>query len=151
MAAITQILAHLKTADTKNASTDSSVYLGIGGREFLLDLKDRDEMEQGADEKYYFGEGSNVEQKEYNDPSKPPLTDDDVRYFPVYLRLEPSGSDPGWCVEWASVTVNPDTPDAHRYIHPSLHKVSDTNRIWLESDAGKTLYLRPDTEGSTEN
>lgn len=148
MSAITQILAHVKTADVSHAGTDSWIYLGVGGREFLLDLADRTDTHTGQDDKYYFGEGTNVADPQYNDPRTPPLDTDDLPYFPVYLRMETSGSEPPWCVEWVSVTINPDTREARHYVHPGLHRTTETNRIWLADAYGKAIYLRPDDTGA---
>ncbi|MFB4420670.1 hypothetical protein C5F59_006200 [Streptomyces sp. QL37] len=150
MSAITQIKVHLMTADVDKAGTDSWIYVGVGGREFLLDLADREDTHRGNDATYYFGEGTNVTDPEYNDPRKPPLDTAHLDRLPVYLRMESNGSTPGWCIEWVSVTVNPDTRDAHRFTHPSLRRVTETNRIWLDNDYGKALYLLPDDDGGSE-
>jgi hypothetical protein len=143
MAPITKIDAHIRTANVGGADTSSWIYLGVGGREFLLDT-DQTDFARDADQHFLFGDGSNVVNPEYNDPRTPPLDTHDLRYFPVYIRMEGAGSVQPWCVEWASVTVNPDTSNAHRFIHPSLEEVTDRNRIWLDDKYGKALWLRPD-------
>ncbi|MGW8989810.1 hypothetical protein ACWGRF_07765 [Streptomyces zhihengii] len=88
MAPITQIRAHVETADVGGAGSDSWIYLGVGGREFLLDLQGRSDTGRAADDTYYFGEGTNADNAEYNDPRKPQLDTDDLAHFPVYLRME---------------------------------------------------------------
>lgn len=142
MPEIAKIVAHVWTADVQGAGTDSWVYLGAGGREFLLDTDETD-LQQNMDQKFIFGDGSNVLNPEYNDPHTPPLNTDDLRYFPVYLRMEASGSGQAWCIEWASVHINPGTTSETYYAHPSLTKVNDQRRIWLDNRYGKALYLRP--------
>lgn len=143
MAPITQIRAHVETADVGGAGSDSWTYLGVGGREFLLDLQGRSDTGRAADDTYYFGEGTNVENAEYNDPRTPRLDTDDLIHFPVYLRVETSGSEPPWCIEMVSVTVNPESRDARQYTHPALRPHSERGRIWLDDKSGKALYLRP--------
>ncbi|MGW7515813.1 hypothetical protein ACWGJ2_09475 [Streptomyces sp. NPDC054796] len=143
MAPITQILAHVHTADVGGADTGAWVYLGIGGREFVVDSTGAD-FTVGAKQDFRFGDGNNLEEPEYNDPRTPPLDTDDLDYFPVYLRFEPAGSNPPWCVEWVKVTVNPESGRALSYVHPSLEGETDRNRIWLDDSYGKALYLRPE-------
>ncbi|MGA5425119.1 hypothetical protein [Streptomyces lavendulocolor] len=143
MTEITKIHARVWTANVGGAETHSWIYLGFGGREFLLDTADTD-FQVGMDQTFILGEGSNLTTPEYNDPRTPPLNTDDLRYFPVYLRMEGAGSVQPWCIEWASVHVNPGTPSELRYTHPSLKEVDEQHRIWLDDRYGKALYLRPD-------
>ncbi|MEV0600375.1 hypothetical protein AB0I82_13915 [Streptomyces sp. NPDC050315] len=145
MAAITKIRAHVMTTNVAQAASGAWVYLGIGGREFLLDIQGAD-LTQGGDDEYFFGEDANVENAEYNDPRTPPLSTEDVAAFPVYLRFESAGSAAGWCLEWVSVTANPGTHDAQRFVHPSLREITEKNRIWLDNSYGKAVYLRPEDE-----
>ncbi|GGZ07449.1 hypothetical protein CP967_32425 [Streptomyces nitrosporeus] len=142
MAAISQIIAHIVTADVEHASTGSWIYLGLGGREFSLDTHDVD-FSRGADACFLLGEESNVKYSDYNDPRTPPLSTEDLAHSPVYLRVETAGDGPAWCLEWVSVTVNPDTSYRRRFIHPSLAGSAREHRIWLDTGYGKAVYLRP--------
>lgn len=142
MASISQIVAHIVTADVEHASTGSWIYLGVGGREFSLDTHGID-FSRGADANFRLGEESNVKYPEYNDPRTPPLSTEDLPHFPVYLRVETAGDGPAWCLEWASVTVDPDSSHCRRYTHPSLSGSTGERRIWLDTGYGKALYLRP--------
>ncbi|MFJ8660287.1 hypothetical protein [Streptomyces sp. NPDC093795] len=72
MTAITKISARVKTANVSGADTGACVYLGIGGREFLLDSTGAD-FTVGADQTFTFGEGNNVNNPEYDDPHSPQL------------------------------------------------------------------------------
>ncbi|MFC8538159.1 hypothetical protein ACFUJY_30190 [Streptomyces sp. NPDC057249] len=143
MTAISEILAHIVTADIDHASTGSWIYLGVAGREFSLDTHGVD-FSRGADANFRLGEDSNVKYPEYNDPRRPPLSTEDVHHFPVYLRVESAGDRAAWCLEWASVTVDPGTGHRRRYTHPALSGTG--HRIWLDTGYGKTLYLRPEEE-----
>ncbi|MCG7527731.1 hypothetical protein MHW47_25245 [Streptomyces sp. OfavH-34-F] len=145
MTVISQIVAHVVTADTDHASTGSWIYLGLGGREFSLDTYGVD-FSRGADAHFRLGEDSNVKYSSYNDPRTPPLSIEDLRHFPVYLRMESAGDRAAWCLEWVSVTVDPDAGHRHRYTHPALAGRSSRHRIWLDTGYGKALYLRSDCE-----
>lgn len=147
MAAITQIIAHVVTADFEDASTGSWVYLGIGGREFSLDTHGIDFC-RGSDAFFRLGEESNVKYPDYNDPRYPPLHTEDLPHFPAYLRLETAGDDPAWALEWVSVRVNPDGGGTWRYTNPSLRRDARRHSIWLDTGYGKALYLRPDEDFS---
>lgn len=137
MADITKIVARILTADIAGAKTDSgTLYLGIAGREFVLETP-ADDMEQGANDEFVLGEDSNVEQADYNDPRKPQLTTEDLDRYPAYLRY--LGTD-GWCLERATVTVNPG-PDAHVFDNLDLQGLGETRRIWLRNDYGQRLGL----------
>ncbi|CAL9676918.1 hypothetical protein [Streptomyces sp. enrichment culture] len=147
MSEITQIKAHVMTADVEHAATGAWIYLGVGGREFVLDLAGKSDFAQGADDTYVFGDGANVENAQYNDPRTPPLDTDDLQYFPVYLRFESSQSGAAWCLEWVLVTVNEGQRGERSYEHPSLRTVNERHRIWLDNSYGKAVYLRPRDNG----
>ena len=56
MATVKQIIVNLKTSDRAGAGTNGHVYLGLGGREFNLNLSTED-REPGATDSYTLGEG----------------------------------------------------------------------------------------------
>ncbi|MFF3502252.1 hypothetical protein [Streptomyces sp. NPDC003247] len=137
MADIAKIVATIYTADIADAKTDSgTVYLGIAGREFVLETA-ADDYEQGAADEFVLGEGANVEQAEYNDPRKPQLTTEDLDRYPAYLRY--LGTD-GWCLERATITVNPGA-DSHVFDNLDLQGGGEARRIWLRNDYGQRLGL----------
>ncbi|WP_181788487.1 hypothetical protein [Streptomyces phytophilus] len=136
MADITKISATIKTADVESAHPENgTAYLGIAGREFILDIAGASDMQQGATDTFIFGEDANVVEAEYNDPRKPQLTTADLDRYPVYIRF--TGGD-GWCIERAWVTVE---PGGHEFDNFDLEGVADNRRIWLRSDYGQALYL----------
>ncbi|QKW09257.1 hypothetical protein HUT18_25615 [Streptomyces sp. NA04227] len=141
MAAITKIDAYVYTADVANAGTNGWVYLGIAGREFHLDSTE-DDFEQGKVFTYTLGDGANVKDPAYNDPRSPQLDTDDLDRYPAYLRFEPAGSDPAWCLERVIVTVNPGSQTPHRFDNPRLVGSSDNQRIWLDQQYGKQVGLK---------
>ncbi|MFH8236838.1 hypothetical protein ACSLFT_05315 [Streptomyces sp. G6] len=142
MAAITKIRAYIYTADIDTAGTDGLVYLGIAGREFLL-ATNGDDFKQGSKFSFVLGEDANVLKPDYNDPRKPALDTDDLDRYPVYIRLEPEGDGPAWCVERITVTVNPDSKVPHVFDNPRLVGTSGRgDRIWLWKEGGKQLFLK---------
>ncbi|MFD7992623.1 hypothetical protein [Streptomyces mexicanus] len=141
MAAINKIEAYLYTANVESAGTDGWVYLGIAGREFSLDSSNND-FEQGQTFTYVLGEGANVLEPDYNDPRKPQLDTDDLDRYPAYIRFEPEGKYPAWCLERVIVTVNPGSRTPHRFDNPRLVGSADNQRIWLDQKYGKVLYLK---------
>ncbi|MFI0240533.1 hypothetical protein [Streptomyces sp. NPDC016845] len=142
MADITKITAQVATGDDTNAGTFGWVYLGIGGREFVLTRPDIDDMEPGSDDTYILGDGANVEEAQYNDPRTPQLNTDNLSAYPAYIRLEPEGQYPAWQVERVTVVVNPDGPDSITFDNLDLRGAA---KIWLGQPYGKTLYLQRET------
>ncbi|WP_030565622.1 hypothetical protein [Streptomyces aureocirculatus] len=143
MANITKITARVLTADEENAETEGRVYLGIAGREFLLD--NNRQIQRGQYIDYVLGDGANVTSPEYNDPRKPQLDTDDLDRYPVYIRLEEEGDNPAWCLEQAYTTVNPESRTPQQFHNRRLQGTgSDTTRIWLSSQYGTKVYLKRD-------
>jgi hypothetical protein len=105
MVKIRQIQVYLKTANISGAGTDGSVYLGIAGREFNLDLPNHDDNKQGVEEYYQIDElgQSNVSNPKYNNTTSPQIAIEDVDKLPVYIRFEPHGSNSDWCFQYAKV------------------------------------------------
>lgn len=69
------------------ASTDGWVYLGIGGREFLLDT-DANDFQAGL-ERFVFGEESNVKNADRNDPRTGwPISLEECLRHPPYIRFQ---------------------------------------------------------------
>lgn len=143
MADITQIEAHVRTADLPRAGTYGWVYLGIAGREFLLSADGTDGgTERGDNWTFVLGEDSNVENPCHNDPRRPQLDTDDLDRYPTYLRLEPAGHHPAWCLERVWIIVNPHADAPHTFDNPVLAEYGEHRRLWLAQEYGKQLHLR---------
>lgn len=138
MVAITKIEAHVQTADVTWAGTDSTVRLGIAGREFRLETA-ADDFRQGVAQTFIMGEESTVERGDLNDPRRPQLDTEDLNRYPVYLRYVPLGGGPDWCLERVTVTVQ---PGSHVFDNPVLENEAENRRIWFSPEGGEILYLR---------
>lgn len=138
MSDITRIEANVVTADEPEADTRSWVYLGIAGREFALSSS-RDDFQRGQSDRFVFGEGSNVEDAYYKDPRNPQLDTADLERFPVYLRMDPAGANPGWLLERAWVEVHSESRPSREFDNYALS--GRDQRIWLHQPYGLYLYL----------
>lgn len=129
---IRQISAQIKTSNIDGAGTNGSVYLGIGGREFLLD-SEADDFEQGSNRAYKLGGSSTVENSAKNDPTNPQLDTADLDKFPIYIRFETPPSDPtsDWNVNFVIVDVE------GRSFGASFAK-----GLWLGRKSGMVFFLR---------
>ncbi|MEU8568268.1 hypothetical protein AB0C51_07855 [Streptomyces pathocidini] len=134
MTDITEIVATIRTGSGLGAQTDDWVYLGIAGREFLLNTA-ADDFEDGDTNVFVIGTGSNVTPANLNDPTSPQLTIADLDLFPVYLRL---ASNNEWLLDEATVTVN----NTHVFENPALTGSAANQQIWLARNAGTMWYLR---------
>jgi hypothetical protein len=134
MAAITRIDVKIRTGNREGAGTNAEVYLGICGRELLLDTTGPD-FEKGQDDIFKLGRGSNSFAPERSDPRRPrPLDTEDLDSFPMWIRFKPAGSNDNWNVEAVRVTVNPG-PDQERY--EALRK----GHLWLGRSHGQTWFV----------
>jgi hypothetical protein len=124
--------AHIYTADQDGAGTDGWVYIGLCGREFAARSVDED-FERGSNRDYIFGEGGNVQSSRINNPRSPRIRAEDVDKFPVYIRWEPSGSNPGWLLEKVYLKVE-----------GTLVYSADfgTKGLCLQQESGKIAYLK---------
>ena len=73
-AQITQIQVNVVTPDISGAATDASIFLGIGGREFTLDGRDRNDFQQNSENTFIFGANSNVARPRIAKILKQPLS-----------------------------------------------------------------------------
>lgn len=140
MADIEEIAIEVLTGDEPDASTDALVYLGIGGREFLLDNYDEDDFRRGERNTFRLGRGSTVTHPTTNDPSAPRLTLEDVDRHPVYLRLNAQVERDAWLLDNAWVTVRTDGWDL-RYGRIMLDGPGRDHTIWLGIRDGLVLRL----------
>jgi hypothetical protein len=90
---VRKITVDLVTDHAKeSAAARGMVFLGLGGREFRLDIPDYDDFDQGDHTIYELGEGANVSTAERNDPRTGyQLTAELVAARPAYIRFEPQG------------------------------------------------------------
>lgn len=135
---IHHVAVDITTTFAEGASTDGAVYLGLGGREFRLDIGDHHDFVEGDEVTYVFGEGANVLFPERNDPRAGlPLSLEDVRRFPVYIRLEAHQKQDDW--ELANVRVRI-SASSGSVKYAALQ--GGTERLWLGRQSGNILHLR---------
>ena len=117
-----------------NINTNSSTvtaFLGIGGREFRLNLSGQPDFVTNKTLAYVIGLGSNIENSSLNDPSK--VTDEDIDFFPQYIRLEFTNQAIAE-IKNLAVIVSFSGGDSKKF-GTNLLPIS------LSETAGKTLYL----------
>ena len=150
-AQISQIRVTLITSNVSGAGTDADVFIGIGGREFNLNLLGRGDRERNQEDQYVLGEASNVERSEDNDPRSPlPVTVDDIDEFPVYIRMIDIGdsSDPlnfpedEWIVDFIDVIVFSGDFVVREFLSPRLGFINDEANQRLGPRSGFVLHLR---------
>ena len=139
---IAVIEARVRTSSLQG--TNGFVYLGIAGREFLLDNSGND-FKPGSDILFTLGLKPTVRKHELNDPRLPRLRVDDLTTFPVYLRFEPRIASDQWYLDETTVTVNPgDNPITFRAV--MLEKSPGIPprdfALVLGQSTGKTCFLR---------
>jgi hypothetical protein len=95
------------TTSTGDEGTNGRVFLGLGGREFLLDRPGRNDFGRNTNEHFVLGAANNVDtvkNSDQNDPGKLlPLDTDDLSRFPIYLRLEAVN---GWHLTGATLQIS---------------------------------------------
>jgi hypothetical protein len=147
MTLITKIEVRVRTGSRKWAGTDGHVYLGITGREFYLDTED-DNFEEGHEDRFVLGDGTNVLDGDRNDPRYPwPRHIEDLAKYPVYIRLDDHEdrlhrshrySDikegPAWLLDEVTVTVHPGP-----VIYEALTQLEGS--LWLGTKFGMICYL----------
>jgi len=142
---ITKIELKLWTSLRPGSGTDGRVYLGIAGREYAVNSRGRfrDFQPQADAVTYTFGDGSNVDRPEDNDPRSPWQTDAlDITRCPAYLRFAPRGHDDNWDLERADVTVwfiGTAPGSVRQEIH--LSRLGSGPHLWLGEQRGQFLYF----------
>lgn len=142
MANVEKIWVRFKTGDKQGAGTDGDIYLGIGGREFMVDSSD-DDFERDADRYYAIGKPSTILHYTVNDPRRPQITTEDVDAFPVYVRFAPKSRSDSWNLDEVWVGVNDEgfnRLDFYRSVG-SRDGVREEG-FWLGVRSGLFLYLR---------
>lgn len=136
---VRKITVDITTSFAKGAGTEGQAFLGLGGREFRLDIEEHADFDRGDETTYEFGEGANVVHPERNDPRLGlPVSLDDVLAHPVYLRLVPKDRADDWNVASVLVKVQAGAHDVVRY---SALEGPQEN-IWLGTQSGTCLHLK---------
>ena len=136
---VRKITVDITTSFAKGAGTEGQAFLGLGGREFRLDIDEHADFDRGDETTYEFGEGANVVHPERNDPRLGcPVTMEDVIAHPVYLRLVPKDRADDWNVASIRVRVQAGAHDVVRYT--ALDGAQDN--IWLGIQSGTCLHLK---------
>jgi hypothetical protein len=108
MANINRIDLRIKTGNRPGAGSDGKFYLGVGGREFRIDIPGTDDFEQNKDQLFTLGAASNVGNPVDNDPRSPfQMLTENLSRFPKYMRFEPVNEGDNWNLEEVTMTVNP--------------------------------------------
>jgi hypothetical protein len=135
---VRKITIDITTSFAKGAGTDGQAFLGLGGREFRLDIADHEDFERGDETTYELGEGSNVVKPERNDPRVGlPITLDDVLAHPVYLRLVPDDKADDWNLANIRVKIQA----GHEIVRYRALEGPQEN-IWLGYQSGTWLHLK---------
>lgn len=125
------------TTQTGSSATNDDVYLGIAGREFLMDTSNNN-FESNAQDTFVFGVNANVENASINDPRTPCLLISDLNSNPFYIRK--SGND-DWDLSAASVVVSYQNAQGS----PAGQDVSFdlvAGGLPLTEDSGAVAYLK---------
>lgn len=134
MASITKIDVRIKTGNRDDAGTDGGVFLGICGRELLLDTNKND-FEQGQDQTFTLGKDSNSRDPQSSDPTKPfPFDTRDLDSFPMWIRFEPGNGRDSWNVEAVVATVNPGSTQKKYGALPR------EENLWLGKASGQSWF-----------
>jgi hypothetical protein len=139
---IRRIDVRIKTARGGSPGSDGRFYISIGGREFRLNIPGTDDFEDGMDQIFTLGEGSNVGNAEYNDPrDNPRLFMEDLKKYPKYIRFEPENDSDDWHLGGINVTIN---PGDGQWVYSALNgSIDDGNQfnVWLGARNTKIFYF----------
>jgi hypothetical protein len=136
MANISRIDIRIKTGNRTGAGSSGTFYVGIGGREFRLNIPGTNDFEQNMDQIFTLGEASNLENASHNDPRSPvQLITENLNKYPKYIRFEPENSSDNWNLEFISVTVNPGTGQT------VFSGLGGNANLWLGARNTKIFYF----------
>jgi hypothetical protein len=134
MAAITKIEVNITTGDK---GTNGWVYLGVCGREFLLDRTGHNGFKKNTTDQYVLGDANHVfsvANAGQNDPKAPLALDTaDLPLFPIYLRLK---ADNLWHVEGGSIKIFAGGTTE------TISILAGSRNLFLGPDCGEYLFLR---------
>jgi hypothetical protein len=121
------------TIATGNPGTDGNVYLGCGGREFLLDTSANNFQARSQDH-FVLGQQANVNNAAFNDPqASMPLVLEDLGAFPAWLRFDGGGT-------WEAASVSVLAQAGVRAV--GFTALGEGRRITLGGATGRRLFLR---------
>ena len=143
-----KITVEIKTANVSDAGTNGRVYLGIGRREFRLNMAGN-QFEPGSTDTFVVGVGGNINNpNNVNDlplgahMNAPEIQFSAVDNNPVYIRFEPENNNDNWNVESVRLTAQQydgtDPGDVSQYTDPFSE---NDNRIWLGNNSGLIIGL----------
>src|SRR5262245_5832990 len=134
MAAITRIDLNITTGDK---GTDGRVYLGLGGREFLLHRAGQNDFKKNTTDPFVLGDPNNlftVANPGLNDPRAPLALDTaELSLFPIYLRLQAINR---WHIKGGTLKIQAGGSTETITILPRARNV------FLGPDCGEYLFLR---------
>ncbi len=135
---VRKITVNITTSLSKGAGANGMAFLGLGGREFRLDIDHHADFGAGDETTYEFGEDSNVMHPDRNDPrSGYPITVEDITSRPVFLRYVPHGKADDWNLAYVEVRIN--TMDDRLVRYSALEGPQDN--IWLGPQSGQIMHL----------
>jgi|SRR5580765_730475 len=152
-----KIEVKIVTANRTGAGTNGEAYLGIGGREFLLDIPGKDDYEKGHTDSFVIGDGSNIknDNSESNginglptvEPPTPGENSPGIEFewlqknlFPTYIRFKPDDEGDNWNIESVDVTASR-YPDKMAKIQYHAFENPNEDNIWMGDSSGLMLGL----------
>lgn len=152
-----KIEVKIVTANRTGAGTNGEAYLGIGGREFLLDVPGIDDFEKNHTDNFVIGVGSNIKNENseisgINDlPTVHPPTSGEnspgiefdwlqSNLFPTYIRFEPDDAGDNWNIESVDVVATR-FPDQTAKVKYHAFENPPEDNIWLGNSSGLVLGL----------
>ena len=145
------------TANRTGSGTNGEAYLGIGGREFLLDVPGRDDFEKNHTDNFVIGAGSNIKDENseitgINDlptvhPPTPGQNSPGIEFewlqnnlFPTYIRFLPDDAGDNWNIESVDVVATR-FPDQSAKINYHAFENPNEDNVWLGNSSGLMLGL----------
>ena len=136
---VKRIKATLWTGNRDDANTNGDVFLGLGGREFKLDLPSIGELQRNTENTFFLGENPNVVDPNRNDPDQDlHLRQEDLWDFGLpYVRFKGANDKDTWNLEAAVVEVT--TSINEKFIWRRMKDSADN--LWLGNQSGNVCYL----------
>lgn len=135
---VRKITVDITTSFAKGAGTEGQVFLGLGGREFRLDVDSHEDFERGDEITYELGEDANVRLPDRNDPRTGyPIHVEDVLAKPVYIRLVPHDKSDDWNLANVHVRILASDADLRFAALDGPH-----DNIWLGPQSGNIVHLK---------
>jgi hypothetical protein len=143
-----KITAEIKTGDVPDASTNGRVFLGIGKREFRLNMPGNN-FQRGSTDTFVIGVDGNIDNpNNSNDlPSDPSLNAPVIQWahlseFPIYIRFDPRDSNDNWNIESVLVTAQQfNASNPGDIVHFADFFSENGDHIWLGNNSGLFIVL----------